>query len=203
MKKLILATCLLMGISSVQVSSSIERERPVPIKSKETIEIKDKKPVGYHFENIGEPSNIEEHELKEVLENAPNDNLAKYAKDIVKAEKFYSVNAFALSAIIAQESGWGRSHRAKTQNNLTGYAVYNSNASGKDFDSAGDSILATAKLLKENYLTPEAENFNGTSITGVNIDYCLTEDSSRTDYNWSKDIHSIAIGLEEIYYERN
>lgn len=182
-----------------EVKPEVKKEVKVEKKAEPKVE---KLPVGYHANDLTEKSNLSVTEMKNVLENAPRGTLAKYAKYFIEAEKKYSVNAFALAALVAQESAWGTSDRALYQNNLTGYAVYNSKASGKDFDNPGESILKTAQLLKENYLTPGAENFNGTSIQAVNKDYCLTEDSSATDYDWARNINSIANDLEEIYYEQ-
>lgn len=188
---------------SLELKEEVATAPEIKIEEEKKIESKVKKlPVGYHANDLTEKSNLNVTEMENVLKDAPRGTLAKYAKYFVDAEEKYSVNAFALAAIAAQESAWGTSDRAINQNNLTGYAVYNSKSRGSSFSSAGESIMLTAKLLKENYLTPGAENFNGTSIQAANKDYCLKDDSSETDYGWSKNINSIAEELEKIYYDK-
>ena len=87
---------------------------------------------------------------------------------LLNAEKEYNVNAIFLTSIVANESGWGTSKRAQTQNNLTGYAVYHDLSRGTTFSSKDQCIYGTAKLLANNYLNPNGKYYNGTSIYDVN-----------------------------------
>ena len=192
-----------IGKPSVPIEETFYLEKaevkPEPKVDKKVEKKIEKLPVGYYSNDLTRKSNVNTLEMKEVLENAPRRTLAKYAKDFVEAEQAYGINAFVLAAIVAEESGWGTSELAKSQNNLTGFAVYNSKTRGSSFSSGGESIMLTAKLLKENYLTPNANNYHGRSIQAVNKDYCLNEAGTKTDYNWSRNIDSIANDLEEIY----
>lgn len=108
----------------------------------------------------------------------------------LKAEQTYGVNAIFLMALTAQESDWGTSHRARTQNNLSGYAVYSSGAEGVTFSSKGESIMETAKLIAENYINPDGAYYNGVSVASVNIRYCPDDGG-----HWSSNIIEIAYDL--------
>lgn len=108
----------------------------------------------------------------------------------LKAEQVYGVNAIFLVALTAQESTWGTSNRAVTQNNLSGYAVYSDSAEGATFDSKGESIMDTAKLIGEKYINPDGEYYNGTSVASVNIRYCPGDRG-----HWSSSITKIAYDL--------
>lgn len=122
--------------------------------------------------------------------------LQRVASSFVEAEETYGVNAYFLAAIAALESSWGTSSRAVYQNNLTGHAVYNSSASGTYFSSWHESIMVTAKMLKENYLSYDGIHYNGLSTVDVNKKYCFLEDSITIDYNWSSKVNSIAHSLQ-------
>lgn len=122
--------------------------------------------------------------------------LQRVASSFVEAEETYGVNAYFLAAIAALESSWGTSSRAIYQNNLTGHAVYNNSASGTYFSSWHESIMVTAKMLKENYLSYDGIHYNGLSTVDVNKKYCFLEDSITIDYNWSSKVNSIAHSLQ-------
>lgn len=110
----------------------------------------------------------------------------------LKAEQTYGVNAIFLMALTAQESAWGTSNRARTQNNLSGYAVYSAGAEGATFSSKGESIMATAKLISEEYINPQGNYYNGTSVASVNIRYCPGDGG-----HWSSNITKIAYEILE------
>ena len=118
------------------------------------------------------------------------------ASSFVEAEETYGVNAYFLAAIAAFESSWGTSSRAIYQNNLTGHAVYNNFARGTYFNSWHESIMTTAKILKENYLCYDGVYYNGLSTVDVNKKYCFLQDEITIDYNWSSSINSIAHSLQ-------
>lgn len=122
--------------------------------------------------------------------------LQSVASSFVEAEETYGVNAYFLAAIAALESSWGTSNRAMYQNNLTGHAVYNNSARGTYFNSWHESIMTTAKMLKENYLSPDGIYYNGLSTVDVNKKYCFLQDEVTIDYNWSSSVNSIANSLK-------
>lgn len=148
----------------------------------------------YNRNDVTQKSNATNVHLRRALKGTALENSAE---SFVEAELKFGVNAFFLIAICAEESGWGTSPRAVYQNNLTGYAVFNSTAEGKTFDTWHKSIIGTAELLKQDYLTEGGVSFNGLSSRDVNTKYCFYEDKKTVDYNWSVKINSIAYDLVE------
>ena len=172
--------------------------------NKELIDItKQLNDANYIIEKYNAKVSFNEHDVTKVsgttlshMQRAlKNTELYDDAKSFVKAEGKYGINAYFVAAICANESSWGESNRARNQNNLSGYAVYTNSAKGATFESREESIMATAKLLKETYLTPGAQNFNGYSIVDVNKKYCFLQDQKTIDYNWSSQVTAIASDL--------
>lgn len=148
--------------------------------------------VVFNKSDVSIPSNATEEYLSDALEGTEIKDLAG---TFIKAEKKYNVNSFFIAALVAHESGWGTSERAKNgSNNLTGFAVYKDSSKGAYFETREDNIMATAKLLSEDYLNENGEHFNGKSVSGVNTKYCIGR-NGHTDYNWSKSITEIAEDL--------
>ena len=147
--------------------------------------------------NVTKISNTTLSHMQRALANT---GLYDEAKSFVKAEQTYGVNAYFIAAICANESYWGMSDRAKNDNNLSGYAVYNNSAKGVKFDTKHDSIMATAKLLRDYYLTPDGECFNGYSVVDVNKKYCFLQDGETIDFNWATQVTSIA---KDLVYKAN
>jgi beta-N-acetylglucosaminidase len=130
--------------------------------------------------NVTSTSNVNEFGLSLALKDTGLEGLESA---FIKAEKEYGINAIFLTSLVAQESGWGNSNRAKTQNNLSGYAVYSDSAEGKTFSSKTESIMATARLLKDHYVGKGLYD-----ISSINNKYSA-------DDNWDRGIHSIASDL--------
>lgn len=128
-----------------------------------------KKPVYYDSNNVTKKSYASTNDIEKVLAKT---NLKGLGSAYVKAEKTYGVNAIFLVSITALESGWGTSNRAKRDNNISGFEVYNASSRGAVFDSKEESIMITAKLLSKHYLTPKGKNYHGLSARAVNEDYC-------------------------------
>lgn len=156
--------------------------------------------ISFNPYDLTQVSGITGNEMYNVLLGFSGGSLAQFAWVFVDCENTYDINAFFLAALVAQESGWGKSSRAVNQNNLTGYAVYNSYATGSTFNTKEDSIYATARLLRENYLNSNGKYYSGVSIWNVNTRYCLTEDGSSADYHWSNNISSIANSFKDYYH---
>lgn len=153
--------------------------------------------VSFNSHNVTISSDATIKHMRRALKGT---GLYEDAQSFIDAETLYGVNAFFLAALAAHESSWGTSSRAINQNNLTGHAVYDSNAKGTYFSSRYESILNTAKLIKEEYLTPGGSSYNGLSVVDVNKRYCFLEDRVTIDYNWSSKITQIA---EDLVYKAN
>ena len=160
-----------------------------------------KENITVNLDGLLEKSNIRAEELYNTLMFMGKESMAEMAWAIVDAENETSINALFLAGVIAQESAWGTSDRARYQNNVTGYCVYSSQAKGRYFNSKYDCIMETARWLKAEYLSPDGNHFYGYTSYHVNIDYCLTEDGSATNFEWSKSINNIAKTIESYYHK--
>lgn len=149
--------------------------------------------VSFNHLNVLEVSGATDVHMRRALKGTA---LVCVVNSFVKAEEEFGINAFFIAAIAAQESGWGTSSRSRYQNNLTGYAVYNSNAEGSSFSSWDENIMSTAELLKKEYLTPGGHSFNGYRVEDVNERYCFKEDGVTVDYDWCRNVISIAYDLK-------
>ena len=133
--------------------------------------IKNLENIVFDSNDVTKLSNITVRDAQIMLEGTNLYDLAEY---FVEAEQTYEVNAIFIMSICALESGWGTSHRAMTDNNLTGLGVYSDSSTGLNSDTKRDNILLTTKILKENYLTPSGPYYNGVSTDAVNQRYCVT-----------------------------
>lgn len=137
--------------------------------------------------NLKSKSGVDAVTLNKVLKGT---GLSGLGDAYVQAEKTYGVNAIFLTALTAQESGWGNSNRARTQNNLSGYAVYSDSSAGRTFSTKSSSIMATAKLLANDYLSTNGKHYRGGDIYEVNSVYCPND-----GFAWANKITSIANDL--------
>lgn len=131
-------------------------------------------------DNVSIKSSANKYNVRRVLEGT---ELSGLEQAFIDAENIYGINALFLIGICAEESGWGTSKRAIEDNNLTGYAVYNNFSRGAIPDSKQQSILDTAKLLREDYIDKGL-----LSIDQINEKYAAND-------LWSDNIVSIANGL--------
>jgi beta-N-acetylglucosaminidase len=146
--------------------------------------------VTYIREDITIKSGLNHYEMEKVLLNTTGaETMAHLAKAFIEAEQNYGVNAFFMAGIVALESGFATSRRAIEDNNLTGYEVYSDDSEGKLFPSQVESILHTAKHLKDNYLTEGALYYNGVSVDAVQIKYCPDEGLGK---NWEGKVNELA-----------
>lgn len=161
------------------------------------IEESRKENITYQREDITVISGVTEEELRTVLLTYNGaDTMAHLSKALVDAENKYGVNAFAMTAIVALESGFATSRRAVEDNNLTGYEVYSDDSEGRLFNSQYDSIIHTARHLSKNYLTKDAMYYNGVSVDSVQINYCPDEGKGK---NWDGKVDSLANDFLETY----
>lgn len=95
--------------------------------------------------------------------------LAPYAEWFLQAEVRTGINAKLLISIAALESGWGTSDVFKQTNNMFGWTDESGEYMAFDYVSTGISYVAQS--IKEKYLSPGGENFNGYSIPEIAIKY--------------------------------
>lgn len=147
------------------------------------------KPISFNPLNLWEKSNATEGKMKKALKDT---NLSEVSHVYIEAERIWGVNAIFLASLTAEESGWGSSHRALNQNNLSGFGVYSTGSEGVTFSSWEESIMKTAELICNNYLKSEGIYHNGITIYDVNISYCPNDGGK-----WSENISNIAFELVE------
>lgn len=120
---------------------------------------------------ITQPCGLTAEQLNKALVDTGLKGLGQMYLD---AERNHGVNAVVLIAIHAHESGWGNSSLARSNNNLGG--IKKRGGGWASFSSKGECISYSAKLLGENYLTPQGKFYNGTDLKSVNVKYCETSD---------------------------
>ena len=143
--------------------------------------------ITYNPYDILTPSNLNEDEVYQMLEGSA---LQSLARAYVYMEELYGINLLFLVALNSEESARGESSLAISNNNLGG--VVSRNGGWAYFSDWGDSLMYIAELLKTEYLSPEGNYYNGSSIWNINTRYCLLADGVTTDYNWSDNINAIA-----------
>ena len=113
--------------------------------------------------------------------------LAGLGATYMQAEKTYGVSARYLVAHSIEESGWGTSAIAQSDNNLFGYGANDSNPGGDaaSFPSLAACILYVAQQVKEKYLSPGGAYYHGPTLRGMNVDYA-------SDPLWAAKISAIA-----------
>ena len=153
--------------------------------------------ISYLRDDVTLKTGITEDEMREVLINTTGaKTMSHLAKAFVDAENLYGVNVFFMAGVVALESGFATSRRAIEDNNLTGYEVYKNDSEGKLFTSQYESILQTAKHLKENYLTKDSIYYNGLSVDAVQINYCPDEGLNK---NWNGKVNELANSFLNTY----
>ncbi|RDY28316.1 hypothetical protein CHL78_005295 [Romboutsia weinsteinii] len=215
-KKIISVVCItsiMLGfdssssISIKEISNSSSQEKHVELvkaactldSNIEIAKIEEERKVNitYIRDDITVPSKITAEEMENILLNYKGaSTMSHLSQAIVDAEEIYGVNALAVAAIVALESGFATSRRAIEDNNLTGYEVYSDNSEGRLFSSQYDSILHTAKHLKENYLTEGGPYYIGLSVDDVQINYCPDEGK---DKRWEEKVDKLASSFLQIY----
>lgn len=126
--------------------------------------------VVFNPNDVTEVSNISVKQMRQILQDT---DLQEFAPVYVRIEKELHINAIAICALSALESGWGTSKRAKEDHNYTGFGVYSDEAEGINAASGEENLLMTAKHIRENYLTKGAVYDNGPSLIGINTMYCV------------------------------
>lgn len=150
-------------------------------KENKAIAIKEKiKKVIYNPENLREKSNLSKQQIYDMLEGS---DLQVLADVYYEMEQKHNINAIFLMALNTEESGHGKSSLAVNSNNLGGIkSRYGDYAS---FESWTSCLEYIATLIDEMYLSETGSYYNGTSIYGVNVRYCVGE-------NWADNLNIIA-----------
>lgn len=139
--------------------------------------------VNYNPYNLLEPSNITREQAYQILEGTA---LQSLSNAYVYMEELYGVNAIWLMALNAEESGWGRSGLAISNNNLGG--VKSRDGGWATFSDWGDCLEFITNMIRYEYLSEDGLFYNGVSIWDVNTKYC-------EGTQWAENLNAIAYSL--------
>lgn len=128
--------------------------------------------IHFNVNDVSSVSGVTQAEFERVLAKTGMNDVAWVFSF---CEEQFGVNGIILAGLVALESGWGTSSRSIHHNNMTGIGI-NTDAHIVKFETRADSILATARLLANDYLNPEGRYYNGKSLEAINIKYCANSD---------------------------
>ena len=143
------------------------------------------KEATYNPDNLREKSNLSKEQIYNMLEG---NNLQVLADKYHEMEEKYNINAIFLIALNIEESGHGKSSLAVYNNNLGG--IKSRHGGYATFESWDSCLEYIASLIDEMYLSETGAYYNGTSIYGVNVRYCIGG-------NWAANLNNIANELLE------
>lgn len=141
--------------------------------------------IVFNSENVTEVSNISVEKMREILRGT---KLEQFAGVYVEIEQRYGINAIAICALSAYESGWGESRRAREDHNYTGFGVYSNSSRGINAASGEANLLMTAEHLAKCYLEKGDIYYHGVGLDGLNRSYS-------TAGSWAYDIEYIGTQL--------
>lgn len=160
-----------LEVEKKKLSQNVDMEKQVLSQMKIDLqELNSLDGVVFNPNDVTEVSNISVKQMRQILQDT---DLQEFAPVYVRIEKELHINAIAICALSALESGWGTSKRAKEDHNYTGFGVYSDEAEGINAASGEENLLMTAKHIRKKYLTKGAVYDNGPSLVGINTMYCV------------------------------
>lgn len=160
-----------LEVEKKKLSQNVDMEKQVLSQMKIDLrELNSLDGVVFNPNDVTELSNISVKQMRQILQDT---DLQEFAPVYVKIERELHINAIAICALSALESGWGTSKRAKEDHNYTGFGVYSDEAEGINAASGEENLLMTAKHIRSKYLTKGARYDNGPSLIGINTMYCV------------------------------
>jgi len=133
-----------------------------------------------HLFDITKPSGFTAEMLEASFEKYGGVALQGTGEDFVGVEDEHGINAVALAAICANETGWGTSRLAREKNNMFGWGAYDRDPYyyAVSFSSQSHSIEQVGYKIKSRYLISEGPFYNGSNLKGMNVRYA-------TDPHWA------------------
>ncbi|MFC7079808.1 peptidoglycan-binding protein [Halorussus caseinilyticus] len=121
--------------------------------------------------------------ILEVRGDCPLVGLGSTWKDVAAEQ---GMNAVYMAAHAAHESAWGTSNIAQDKNNIYGWGAYDSDPydGAKRFDSFEHCIRHVMPRVRDLYLTPGAQYYEGAHLAGMNVHYA-------TDDQWAEKIRDV------------
>lgn len=142
-----------------------------------------------HFNpyNVSELSNLSKEQISTMLEGTA---LHTLVNAYYWYEQQYQVNAVFLMALTAEESGWGRSSLAISNNNLSGHK--NSSGGWAYYNNWGECLEESFRLISEEYVSPAGQFYTGASMYNINLTYCPDPENPNS---WADNISNIGYQL--------
>ncbi len=140
--------------------------------------------------NLISKSGLCAEDIDKVFTKTPLEGLGK---EFVQVEETYGINAQYFAAHAILESDWGRSRIATEKNNLFGFGAHDKAPYrlARQFNSKEEGIEKIACFIKNKYLTPGGQYFNGPTLVGMNKKYA-------SDPLWAQKVAN-RMGLFEPY----
>jgi flagellum-specific peptidoglycan hydrolase FlgJ len=131
---------------------------------------------GLHSSVLGE-SGLSLDQLRYALSQEDDGSMVSLAEAIHQAELTYHINGLYIAAAAGIESAWGTSDFATTRNNFFGYEAYTASPDdAASFPSPQASVDAFVNLLKQDYLHPGGQYYNGPTLHGIYVKYSTSHD---------------------------
>lgn len=142
-----------------------------------------------HFNpyNINELSNLSKEQMYTMLEDTA---LVTLVDAFYWYEQQYQVNAIFMMSLTAEESGWGRSSLAISNNNLSGHKSLT--GGWAYYSDWGECLEESFRLIGEEYTSPAGRFYTGPSIYDINLVYCPDPVNPNS---WANNLNSIAQNL--------
>ena len=142
-----------------------------------------------HFNpyNINELSNLSKDQMYTMLDGTA---LVTLVDAFYWYEQQYQVNAIFMMSLTAEESGWGRSSLAISNNNLSGHK--SSTGGWAYYSDWGECLEESFRLIGEEYTSPAGQFYTGASIYDINLVYCPDPVNPNS---WANNLNAIAQNL--------
>jgi uncharacterized protein YgiM (DUF1202 family) len=141
--------------------------------------------------NLNAKTNFTGAQIDEAIRSVRSDSpLIGLGDAMVFTGEQESINALYIAAHAAWESAWGTSDIARYKNNLYGWGAYDScpYECAKSFSSKDDCIDYVMAQIKDLYLTPGGQYYEGPTLLEMNENYA-------TDNSWAEGIRDVMNSL--------
>lgn len=137
--------------------------------------------------NVSELSNLTKEQMYTMLEGTA---LHTLVDAYYWYEQEYQINAIFMMALTAEESGWGRSSLAISNNNLSGHK--DRSGGWAYYSDWGQCLEESFRLISEEYVDPNGSFYTGPSMYDINLVYCPDPQNPNS---WANNIASIGYQL--------
>lgn len=175
----------------VNIITAIE-ETPLKMIKKKDLTLKKARKTFSKKMDLSKPSKISKKEFVKLIHKMNCDYTGLFKKNckyIWTIAKKNHVDVIFLTAICANESGWGADEAAIANNNYTGQKIEGRLIS---YTSERECLRKTAKNLSKNYLRKGGKYYEGMTLYDVNKNYCepgVRKDGTTYTYQWADEVY--------------